>query len=341
MKLDEFAFFNQQLAAMLRDGIPLESALGHLCASMRRGDLRDELERLRADLAGGMPLKQALAAHTLLPPFYVQMIQVGVESNDLPRVLTLVADYYRSGNLIWTRLKGLMVYPVILLAGLLGASIVMAIVLGVMRNGFADINHDLLEGKSLPWLTQFYMEHGIFIFWMPVLVFAVAFIAVAVTLSFPSLRHKWRWRLPTFRDASLWQCASAMQIMLQGGCTLNQSIALLRNLEEGTPAGVDLEHWQQRLGQGHAKFQDMTAGSHVFPPLFLWIVGNAREELAEGFRQAAEIYRQRTAYRMEAFLYAVLPASVIIMGLAICLQVFLFVLAGFMPLMSVIGSLGG
>jgi hypothetical protein len=44
---------------------------------------------------------------------------------------------------------------------------------------------------------------------------------------------------------------------------------------------------------------------------------------------------------MEAFLYAVLPTSVIVMGLAICLQVFLFVLAGFMPLVSVIGSLGG
>jgi len=222
-----------------------------------------------------------------------------------------------------------------------GASVVMAIVLGVMRSGFEDINRDLLEGKSLPWLTQFYMEHGVVIFWTPVVVFATAFIVAAVTVSLPSMRQKWRWRLPAFREASLWQCASAMQIMLQGGCTLNQSIALLRDLEEGSPAGAELGRWQRRLGDGHAQFRDVTSGSHVFPPLFLWIVGNAREEVAEGFRQAAEIYRQRTAYRMEAFLYAVLPTSVIVMGLAICLQVFLFVLAGFMPLMSVIGSLGG
>ena len=91
MKLDEFAFFNQQLAAMLRDGIPLESALGQLCSSMRHGELREELEKLRADLANGIPIKQALTAREL-PPFYVQMIQVGVQSNDLPRVLTLVAE---------------------------------------------------------------------------------------------------------------------------------------------------------------------------------------------------------------------------------------------------------
>ena len=50
MKYDEFAFFNQQLAAMLRDGIPLEGALRRLCEEMRRGQLRDELQALEADL---------------------------------------------------------------------------------------------------------------------------------------------------------------------------------------------------------------------------------------------------------------------------------------------------
>ena len=37
MNYDEFAFFNQQLAAMLRDDIPLEGGLRRLCAH-RRGD---------------------------------------------------------------------------------------------------------------------------------------------------------------------------------------------------------------------------------------------------------------------------------------------------------------
>jgi type II secretory pathway component PulF len=339
MKLDEFAFFNQQLAAMLRDGIPLESALGQLCASMRRGDLRDELERLRADLANGVPIKDSLAKRKL-PRFYVQMIQVGIQSNNLPGVLTLVADYYGSANLIWTRLKGLMVYPVVLLGGLLGVSIIMAFVLGIMRNAFGDMYHDLLEGKSLPALTAFYMNYGGILFWLPVIVVAIAFLAAASILALPSLRQRWRWKLPALREASLWQCASAMQLMLQGGCTMNQAIGLLRELEDGTPAAEDLARWQQRLGDGHAQFQDFGAESRVFPPLFLWIVGNARDEPAEGFRQAAEIYRRRAAYRMEAFLYSVLPVSVIVMGLVILLQVSVFVLAGFLPMISATGGLG-
>ena len=60
MKLDEFAFFNQQLAAMLRDGIPLEGALRRLCQEMHAGSLRTELQTLEADLAKGTPMADAL-----------------------------------------------------------------------------------------------------------------------------------------------------------------------------------------------------------------------------------------------------------------------------------------
>jgi type II secretory pathway component PulF len=61
MNLDEFPFVNQQLAGMLKSGIPLEGALKQLCATMRRGALRGELEKLEADLTQGVPLAEALA----------------------------------------------------------------------------------------------------------------------------------------------------------------------------------------------------------------------------------------------------------------------------------------
>ena len=68
MNYDEFAFFNQQLAAMLREGIPLEGALKQLCAGMRSGPLRGEIQQLEADLARGTPLKEALARRAAAGP---------------------------------------------------------------------------------------------------------------------------------------------------------------------------------------------------------------------------------------------------------------------------------
>src|SRR3954471_23925763 len=115
MKYDEFAFFNQQLAAMLRDGIPLEGALRRLCEEMRHGALRDELQALESDLAKGTPMADALRSRQL-PELYKRMILVGVKSGDLPGALTMLADYFQRQNNVWTRLKGLMMYPFIVLS---------------------------------------------------------------------------------------------------------------------------------------------------------------------------------------------------------------------------------
>src|SRR5580698_1777260 len=121
MKYDEFAFFNQQLAAMLRDGLPLEGALRQLCENMNRSALRSEMELLEADLKNGAPFGTALAARKL-PEFYVRMAQIGAQSNDLPAMLTMLADYYQRVDSTWTRLKGLLVYPLIILVAAFGLS---------------------------------------------------------------------------------------------------------------------------------------------------------------------------------------------------------------------------
>ena len=74
------------------------------------------MEKLEADLAKGTPLREAVRARQL-PDLYRQMLEVGAQSNDLPAVLTMLADHYQRRHVIWTRLKGLMVYPAIVLFG--------------------------------------------------------------------------------------------------------------------------------------------------------------------------------------------------------------------------------
>ncbi len=68
ISLDELSFLNRQLAAMLRDGLPREGALREICQSMGRTELKQELQKLEADLASGMPLVQARPAWRLEKP---------------------------------------------------------------------------------------------------------------------------------------------------------------------------------------------------------------------------------------------------------------------------------
>jgi type II secretory pathway component PulF len=55
------------------------------------------------------------------------MIEIGARSNDLPAVLTLLADHYHRANDLWTRLKGLMVYPVLVILVSLGLTLLISL----------------------------------------------------------------------------------------------------------------------------------------------------------------------------------------------------------------------
>jgi type II secretory pathway component PulF len=300
MNYDEFAFFNQQLAAMLRDGIPLEGALKQLCAGMRSGPLRTEIEHLESDLAHGTPLKEALARRAL-PDLYRQMLQIGARSNDLPAVLTLLADHYHRANALWTRLKGLMVYPLLVILVSLGLTLLISLNFGRFLSRFAAeiAQQPLLAVPSI---------------WMPPIVLAFAALVVVAAVSIPSWRARLRWRLPAFREASLAQLASAMALMLKNGTTLPEALALAEALESGTPAAKALARWRQLVEAGQGKPVEWTGDSRPFPPLFLWLVQKGGEDVATGFQKAAELYQTRASYRIEMALYGALPVSILLLG---------------------------
>jgi type II secretory pathway component PulF len=309
MKYDEFAFFNQQLAAMLRDGVPLEGALRQLCESMRRGALRSEMEHLEADLKRGAPINEALAARNL-PEFYVRMVQIGVQGNDLPGMLTMLADYYQRVDSTWIRLKGLLAYPFIILCVAFLLSCFLTLLFCVL------LGSTFFEVMAVPVPSLMLVS-----IWGPPILFGLLLCTFLAALLVPPAARILRWRLPAFKEAELAQVASAMALMLKNGGNLNDSLGLVQQLERGTPASVELGEWRELLAEGRGKFADMAVSGRAFPPLFRWLVGNSGENLGDGFQRAAEIYGARAIHRSEMLLYAAMPFTVLLLGSMVACQV--------------------
>jgi len=309
MKTDEFAFFNQQLAAMLRDGIPLEGALQRLCADMNDAALRSELQALADDLAKGIPLREAIRKRKL-PELYQCLVEVGSQSNDLPGVLTLIADHYQRRYTIWTRLKGLLVYPLIVLAASFALSALLAYLL------------DRLVWPSLS-VISFAMPQNAFhvALWLSPIILGLLLIGALIVLIMPSIRQSLRWRVPSFRESGLSQIASSLALLLRNGVPLDHALALVERMENGTRAGSEISVWRQRLAAGHGKFREMASPGRASPPLFIWLVAHGREDMAAGFQRAAEIYQSRATHRAEILLYSALPCSVLGLGLLIVMQI--------------------
>jgi len=312
MKYDEFAFFNQQLAAMLRDGIPLEGALHRLCEEMHRGKLRAELQALETDLAKGTPMADALRTRQL-PELYKRMILVGVKSGDLPGALTMLADYfYRQSNL-WMRLKSLMVYPLIVLVAAFILSCFLSYILGhFIWNNLSELTNFYGRAVIAP------VSVGL---WAPPILFGTVLVLAFAALIVLPARRMLRWRLPAFKEASLSEVASVIWLMLKNGVPLNEALQLAEQLESGTSAERDIAQWRRQLASGHGKFSDLVTSNSIFPPLFLWTIAQAGEDLASGFKRTAELYQSRALYRTEMFLYSALPCSILLLATLIISQI--------------------
>jgi type II secretory pathway component PulF len=273
---------------------------------MRAGSLRAEMRRLEDDLAQGTPLPKALAPRAL-PEFYKRMLEMGARGNDLPGVLTLVADHYHRADALWTRLKGLLVYPLIVIVVSLGLTTVVSLAFG---RGMLALTAELRSPA---------MTLSVLGMWLPPLLLAGAGVLGVAVVSIPSWRSRLRWRLPPFREASLSELASAMALMLRNGATLAEALALAETLESATPARPALARWRALVEGGQGKPAEWPVDS-PFPPLFLWLVQRGGEDVAAGFRKAAEIYQNRASYRTELALCGALPVSVLFLGLMVFWQ---------------------
>ena len=337
MKNDEFAFFNQQLAAMLRDDIPLEGALRRLCEEMRRGALRDELQALEADLAKGTPMAGALAARQL-PELYKRMMLVGVKSGDLPGALTMLADYFQRQNDVWTRLKSMMTYPLIVMfAAFLISTVIALLWTCVIGPSFKEVFSGMDVGLPAATLFAFATLKTIWVF--PVLLGILLSIAVSIVFQ-PALRGRFLWRLPAFKEATVSRIASALTLLLKNSVPFPDAVGLVEHLENSAAAAADLQSWRARLAAGVAKFSEVATANRMIPPLFVWVVASAGEDLTAGFNRAAEIYHSRAIYRTEVALFSVLPLASLFLGAIVISQAFL-VISMFLPMIAMINWMGG
>jgi type II secretory pathway component PulF len=311
MNYDKFSFFNQQLAAMLKSGIPLEKALSQLCSTLDDDTLKIEFQHLRDDLAKGITLEKAIE-YRKLPSLYVRILKIGMKSNDLPGLLTHLANHYQKTAIIWTKLKGLMFYPILVLLVTLALSIFLNRFFSVTLSTFIAETFNGASPPDGPWVMNIFA---------PILIGLVSLFVVG-GLVIPPIREKLRWKLPAFKEASLSQLAEAISMLLRGGSTFPEALALMEDIEKGSPIEKDLHLWQSRLSKGHKKLADVITPSSNIPALFAWIIGNSNDDAARGFAQASDIYQGRARYRTELFLYSVLPVSVLALGVLIITQMY-------------------
>src|SRR6266567_1806360 len=116
VKANDFLLFNQQLAALIRAGIPILQAISMLRKRAASARLRAVLGDVEEEIRGGSALSEAFAAQgQVFPRIYTASILAGERSGALDEVLSRYVTYMRRSVGLRRKIRGALAYPVFLL----------------------------------------------------------------------------------------------------------------------------------------------------------------------------------------------------------------------------------
>jgi type IV pilus assembly protein PilC len=146
--------FARQFATMIGAGVSVVAALVTLEEQTDDKYLREVLADVRSEVEGGVILSKALAQHPkVFNRLFVAMVEAGESSGTLDTVLDRVAMQIEKETQIKRRVKGAMVYPIVVISF---AFLVLTFMLLFIIPVFVKV-FDSLNGE-LPKLTQIVMH---------------------------------------------------------------------------------------------------------------------------------------------------------------------------------------
>lgn len=135
----------RNLGAMLSAGLPLARALAVIERQTKNAKLMEVVSQVASDVRRGETLHGALGKFpNVFPRLFVAMVRAGEEGGQLSESLSVVSDQMERMYTLKKKIRGAMIYPVIILVAIVGIGILMMVqVVPTLAQTFAEMNAEL------------------------------------------------------------------------------------------------------------------------------------------------------------------------------------------------------
>jgi len=151
VKTKDKILFSRQLSTLINAGLPLIQSLRNVAAQTSSKPFQVVINKVISDVEGGSALSIAMGKHPdVFSRIYVSMIASGEVSGTLDKSLERLADQQEKDAELVSKVRGAMVYPIIVL-------VVMAAVIGFMVVKVLPSVEELYKGfpgAQLPIITK-------------------------------------------------------------------------------------------------------------------------------------------------------------------------------------------
>ena len=321
VKANDFLLFNQQLAALLRAGIPILQAITMLRRRAASVKLRAVLEEVEQAIRGGAALSQAFAAQgSTFPRIYTASILAGERSGALDEVLSRYVNYMRRSVGLRRKIRGALAYPTFLLVACLGMVIFLTtFVVPRMSDLFSGFGNDLPMVTKIVLGISGWLTGNLFWFAPLVIVGAVAIFIWSRTtsgrLTIDILMLKTPLAGKLLIQLAVAQASRSLATLLAGGITLVESWEIaaesITNLELRRRSSAILP----MIREGRT-FTESLEAANWMPELAIDMIGIGERSgsLREMLDEVATFYDAESEVRLEQLTTTLEPAILVVMG---------------------------
>jgi type IV pilus assembly protein PilC len=336
----------RQLATLIDAGLPLLRGLDVLRKGERNPTLKRTLQQLADSVEAGSTFSEALAQHPkIFNRLYVNMVRAGEAGGVLDVTLGRLADFQEKAQKIKNKVISAMVYPAVVICVALA---IVTFLMIVIVPKFQEIFSDLLEGAQLPPLTQFVMavsnvvQHQFFLVAGSVVGLWIGIKAIGKTEKGRYYLDKIKLNAPMFgqliRKVGIARFSRTLGTLISSGVPILQALNIVRDTSGNAVIAKAVSQVHDSVKEGERIVQPLEA-SGVFPPMVISMVdvGEETGALPDMLMKVADVYDDEVDNAVGAITSLLEPIMIVFLAVVVGT----IVIAMFMPLIAVIGKLGG
>jgi type II secretory pathway component PulF len=323
-KLEELATFTNQLANLLKSGMPLTVALNSMTHLETKGIPAEVSRQLKNDVTEGKGLSEAMAKQPVIfSNLYINMVKAGEQSGALVDVLRRMGDHFERFAEVQSKFKSAMIYPLfVCCVGIAISIFFMTVMLPSFMQLFQGMN------VKLPMMTQILVDLNDFFkhWWLGMLfaVIAIGFIFNRFRASAQGKRaiHRWEITAPVFgkvmRMHIFGQFARTLSTLLQNGVPVLTALEITEQIISNSIIREAISRARQEVTDGKTLAQPLARGK-IFPQLMVDLIkiGEETGDVPGALANLAETYEGELEIALKVMTNMIEPVIICVMAVGV------------------------
>ena len=323
-KLSELAIFTQQLANLLRCGMPLTVALNSMTYLATKGIPTEVGRDLKKEVMEGRSLSDAMSKQPeVFSNLYVNMVRAGEQSGALVEVLKRLAEHYEKFSKVQSKFASALIYPAFVICT---AIVIMVLFMTKMLPTFLDLFQGM--NMQLPLATRILIGiSNLFNHWWLAVLIAILTAAYFFKRFQASEQGKikidrWLMKAPVIGRAVklnvFSQFARTLATLLENGVPVLTALSITEQIVPNRVVKQAIADTRSAVTDGKTLAQPL-AQSRVFDQLMVDLVriGEETGNVPASLHNIAETYENNLDTELKVMMQLIEPIMIVVMAMGV------------------------